>query len=153
GGGGYLVGAARLQDFAQDGAAVDIQMVEGIPGPGHLKILVEHNDRHPDVIGRSAVDVDGALCRSDHGRLPIGQTLDVVRETEDGVEPPGDQLRIYRVDVRLPHDIAGQVDLAQDVQSAARFGRILIAAQKEYRTPRYQTLARIRPGEFRLGHV
>ena len=54
-------GAGLDSDLAQDRPAVDIQVVEGIPGPGHLEVLVEHQDQLTDVIGGSAVDVDGAL--------------------------------------------------------------------------------------------
>src|SRR5262245_13114574 len=51
---------AREQNLAQDGAAVDVQVVEAVPGPRHLEVVVEHNDRHAGVIGGSAVDVDVA---------------------------------------------------------------------------------------------
>ena len=51
----------RLHDLAQDRPAVDVQVVEGIPGPLHLEVRVEHQDHFADVIGGGAVDVDGAL--------------------------------------------------------------------------------------------
>src|SRR5262249_7181011 len=55
-------------------------------------------------------------------------------------------------DVRLPHHIAGQVDLAQDVQSAGQ-GRILIDAQQQHRAPRYKALSRVGASQARLGDV
>ena len=58
----------RLRDLAQDRPAVDVQVVEGVPGPLHLEVRVEHQDHLADVIGGGAVDVDGALGIREHDR-------------------------------------------------------------------------------------
>src|SRR5262249_47237044 len=110
--------AARLYNLAQDGPAVDIQIVEGIPGPRDLKVGVEHDDHHADVVGGSAVDVEGPLCDADHGRPPVGQPLSLVGKAVDDIVPHGGELGVHRGDTGLPDDIAGQVDLAQDIPSA-----------------------------------
>ena len=59
----------------------------------------------------------------EHDRLPVGQPLDVVVEGVDGLVPQGRQLGVHRGEVGLPHGVAGQVDLPQDVRRG-RHGRV-----------------------------
>src|SRR5262249_31661342 len=112
--------AARLQNLAQNRPAVDVQVVEGIPGPRHLEVLVEYDDHHADVVGGGAFDVEGALRRTNHGGVPVWQSPGVVCVAVDDVVPHARQLRVDRVDTRLAQRITGQVDLAQDIPTARR---------------------------------
>src|SRR5262249_27249586 len=126
-------------DLGEDRPAVDIQMVEGIPDPGHLEVFIEHHDQVTDVIGGRATDVDLALRQGEDDRVPVGQTLHFVVEAVTDLVPQGRQLRIDRREVRLTHGVAGQVHLPQDVLVIP--DRVAVAARADHRSPRQQVPA------------
>src|SRR6185437_13632045 len=81
---GRRLGGAGGHDLAEDRSAVDVQVVERIPGPLHLEVGIEHYHHLADVVCRGAVDVDRALRVGECDRGPVGQPLDVVVEGVDG---------------------------------------------------------------------
>jgi hypothetical protein len=78
-------------------------MVETVPIPDNLKILIHNNDRIGENIHRpGALDViHDSLNESQYGRVPIRETEALMVKSGDRLLAHGDQLLRHAGDIRL----------------------------------------------------
>ena len=70
------------------GESVSAQVIERIPVPHNLEVLVEDDDLVADICGGSAVEGDGFRIAGKDGRVTVGQELSIVAEALDRIFPP-----------------------------------------------------------------
>ena len=70
------------------GESVSAQVIERIPVPHNLEVLVENEDLVADICGRNAIERDDFRVAGKDGRVTVGQELSIVAEALGLGDPP-----------------------------------------------------------------
>ena len=93
------------------GESAGAKIVEGIPVPYNLPVLVEDDDLIAEVRGGGAVEGNDFRIGGDDGRVTVGQELNVVVQILDRAIPHRGQLSVDGIEVCVAQFVPGQVDL------------------------------------------
>src|SRR6185369_6505578 len=114
---GNRAGCART-DVAENGAAMNIQMIKCIPGPDHLEVLVQHNEKLARVRCACSSNIHCSQIPAERGDRSIGQAQDFVMKPINNSLAFRAKLSVDGVNVGFAQRVAREIDLAKDIEAS-----------------------------------
>ena len=96
---------------------MDIEMIKGIPGPDHLKVLIQHEEKLAGVRRGGSINIHGSQIPTEGGNVSIRQAQDVVVKAVNNPLTFCRQLGVHGVNVRFAQWVSGEIDLPKHVEA------------------------------------